>query len=549
MSSNFKLVDDVFQKMKKSIEENGDLSEELIAEAMSSLEKARGYSDDDENDEEDNDLGETGIDDEDLSEGYRTIDPNDEQSDGDDWLRDNDPAHKKGEDYEEYADGEDDEAHRRGIDEDLGDVDEADIGSPDLQADSEETGSSASTQVKGQEVPSQTQVSLQSDDSSEEVEGKKGRFRQPSREELVGMRGYTRPWEQRAREASKLQADPSKNPVLAHQGNIIEARNQAHGNRKSAYQQLVSSDEYKNADPVSQMEMDDKFESQWRSQNPEHLKSALSAHDQAHKEGKRAHDVHAAAKDAQIKNILSGGTTHEDAVSTEEGLQHAGGIKGEEGTEGAIRHDPASSFAMGNQDFIRQYAQDYSKKGKKPANIDEMMDYNEGSKRDIGRILGNAPSKDPKFEQFFSHYYPLIGMSAHRTLKRLGLDPNSPDVDMSMLHEAGMHGLIQAVNDYEHENPSKASFSTHAGNKIRGLQMTAMRGQDHIPSEVRRAQKKFMSGKAAPVKSSIHDVINQSKHPAATDIADRLKRANTQRSIQGVKPKAPQGGGTENGNN
>ena len=50
----------------------------------------------------------------------------------------------------------------------------------------------------------------------------------------MALRQYTRPWEQRAREANALKADPSKNPELARHGNIIEARNQAHGDRNSA---------------------------------------------------------------------------------------------------------------------------------------------------------------------------------------------------------------------------------------------------------------------------------------------------------------------------
>jgi DNA-directed RNA polymerase specialized sigma subunit len=87
-----------------------------------------------------------------------------------------------------------------------------------------------------------------------------------------------------------------------------------------------------------------------------------------------------------------------------------------------------------------------------------------------------------------------------------------------MLHEAGMHGLMQAVNDYDHNNPNKASFATHVGNKIRGLQMTAMKNIDQIPAEVRRAQKQFQSkGKAA-------SILSTSPHPKATDMQDRLKR-------------------------
>ena len=108
---------------------------------------------------------------------------------------------------------------------------------------------------------------------------------------------------------------------------------------------------------------------------------------------------------------------------------------------------------------------------------------------------------------------------------------------MSMLHEAGMHGLVQAINDYDHENPGKASFATHAGNKIRGLQMTAMRNQDQIPVEVRQAQKKFMASRVpgSPKGTDLSDKIKQSGHPMAADMADRLKRTNTARAAHAVR--------------
>lgn len=491
-----------------------------IEEVIKVLEKARQKLSDE---YDPNDMG-SDDGEEDLGEGFREFDPDDEESAGSDWLKENDPE-QKGE-YDEYGDDEDEEGHQRSISEDLGD----DESQAQAVAGEEEAGGTGSPQV------------------GQEAQVKRGRFEQPSREDLMAMRQYTRPWEQRAREAAALKADPSKNPELARHGDIIEARNKAHGDRNAAYRQLTSSDEYKNADPITQMEMDDNFEIQWKQNNPEHLKTAMQSHHAAHEKGKVHKDTHAAAKDANIKNVLTGGGHSGESYSLEEGMQHAGGVKGEDGTQATIKQDPATSFAMGNQDFIKQYAQDYANKGKKVGNIDDMMSHDEGSKRDISRILGEGPSKDPKFEKFFAHYYPLIGMSAHKALNHMGLDHKNPDIDMSMLHEAGMHGLIQAMNDYDHDNPSKASFATHAGNKIRGLQMTALKNQDQIPTEIRQAQKKFSSQAQAPQapKMDLHSMIGSTGHTAAPDIQDRLKRVGAQRSAQAVKirkaPK-PEGGG------
>ena len=509
------LVMSIFKKMAKS-EVNS------ISDAIDALSKARQKMSDeyDPNEESYEDESEP------ETAGMREFDP--EADESEDWLAANDPEHAKKDEYEEYDSDEDEDAHQRGVTEDLG------------------------------EEPTTKEVEPE-DDIAEAEAPKRSRFEQPSKEDITAMRAHTRPWEQRARDIGKLQADPSQNPVLAHQGNIIEARNKSHGDRKAAYQALTSSKDYQSADPIAQMEMDDKFESNWRSQNPEHLKSAMQTHHAAHLAGEKGHEKHAAAKEEKIRNVLEGGLGGgQETFSTEAGLQHAGGARGEEGTEGSITQDPAAAFAMGNQEFIKQYAKDYAKKGKKVHSAEDMEHYDEGSKRDISRILGPAPAKDPKFEQFFAHYHPLIGMSAKRVIKRLGLDLNHPDVDMSMLHEAGMHGLVQSINDYDHENPSGASFATHAGHKIRGLQLTALKNQDKIPAEIRQAQKKFKEQKqsagagaaqvAAPTtpQKIAHTMIAESKHPKAPDMADRLKRVNTARAATvirrgGIKPQGGSG--------
>lgn len=516
----------------KTVTSLAESIEGKLKKAKEELEKARRLSDE----YDPNDMGDDVQDESDeLGEGYREFDPDEEESSGDDWLKDNDPEYGKGGQYEEYGDDEDEDAHQRSIDEDLGDDEE------NSQLDS--SGEAATQGVGATKVSEGNQV--RQEPQAAQQEKRSSRFRQPSREELTALRQYTRPWEQRAREAAALKADPTKNPELARHGNIIEARNASHADRKSAYNALTSSDAYKNADPIQQMEMDDNFEKEWSTKNPEHLKNALSAHSEAHQKGKdygggvgiKGQGIFNAAKDAQIRNILSGGGHGGEGYSLEEGMQHAGGTKGEEGTQATVKQDPASSFAMGNQDFIREYAKQYADKGKKVGNIDEMKDYDEGSKRDLNRILGEGPAKDPKFEEFFSHYYPLIGMNAHKTIHRLGLDPKNPEIDHSMLHEAGMHGLIQAMNDYDHDNPGKASFATHAANKIRGLQMTAMKNQDAIPTEVRQAQKKFASQGAAVPQSAapkvdINKMISHPSNPNASNMADRLKRVGAARSAQ-----------------
>ena len=182
----------------------------------------------------------------------REFDPDEEDSDGADWLKDNDPSYNKGEDYEEYNDDEDQDAHQKGISEDIGDV----------ESDSQMADGTTDEESRRQEGSSNKELSTQKQKETNKPQEVKrsGRFQQPSREDLMAMRNYTRPWEQRSREAAALKADPSKNPELARHGNIVEARNAAHADRNTAYRNLTASDEYKNADPVTQMEMEDNFE-------------------------------------------------------------------------------------------------------------------------------------------------------------------------------------------------------------------------------------------------------------------------------------------------
>jgi hypothetical protein len=545
------------EELEKSIKEFIELSRASsdgmsLAQLQDLLEKARQKMSDeyDPNEPEDDDNEYK-----DLTE----FDPESEDP-ADRWLAENDPEKQGGEQdeeptkeddlYNEYAPGEDEESHQQDPEMDgeqeAGDEGnlETDVGQA-AAAGRQSGGPQGIPQEKGKD---QTQA-------QEKVAGpaniKESRFPQPSKEEIADMRQYTRPWEQKARDKSALEAEAHKNPVLHKEGRLVEARNTAHQNRNDAYNAFQSSPEYKNADPISQMEMDDKFHKDYAEKNPDYLQNAVKLHGEAHKKGESAKDIHAAAKDEQIRHVLQGGAQPESPMSLEEGLQHAGGTKGEEGTQGSIAQDKASSFAAGNQGFLKQYAKDYNEKGKKPKDLGDMMNYDEGSRADVSRVLGDHPAlKDPKkkaqVDKFFEKYHPLIAMNAHKVLNKLGLDAKKGDIDLGMLHEAGMHGLMQSINDYDHEHPSKASFATHAGNKIRGLQQTALRGQDQIPQELRAGAKKFSQQGAGPVsqqqpKKDLNALI--SKHPP--EVADRMKRIQTNRAVQLPKLTKPEGGGQE----
>ncbi len=544
------------QAVKDMLKTSSDAAS--VSELQSFLEKARKRMSDEydpnerEDESEDNDLG----------EGFREFDPDEESGDdADKWLAANDPEAGQSEeeqdaedvdgepeeesedgsgeadDYDEYGPEEDEEAHQQL--EDLDEEEDPDSEEP-VEAAVDQDEPSGQQRGEPQGVPQE-----QEKEGQEEVSS--SRFAQPSKEDIAEMRQYTRPWESRARDTQRLTAEASKNPVLHHQGRVVEARQAAHADRQAAYNAFQQSPDYANADPITQMEMDAKFNEDWHKQNPEHLKNAVKLHERAHLHGLKGYGEHAGAKAEDISHTRSGGAMPEESMSVEEGLQHAGGTKDDEGTTGSTTQDPAAAFANANQKFLQEkggelearagkrkgtyqdIASGYAKK------VGEIPDYDRG---EVHRVLGDHPAlKDPqkkaKVDKFFEAHHPLIGMAAKRVMDKLGLDSKRGDIDMGGLHEAGMHGLMQAINDYEHDNPSKASFATHASNKIRGLMQTHLREQQKIAPELKAGAKKYnlqsMVGAHGP------------------EVGDRLKRINTFRQVhqpKGPKPPKPEGGET-----
>lgn len=514
-----------------------------LAQLKEFLEKARKRLHDEEvnpdEDTEENDL-----------EGLRDFDPDEEKDDADKWLADNDPEQQdeeqedEPEEYNEYEPGEDEDSHQLNFDDDQKptnqDEDFGAEGSDGDQGGSEESGAKGPSQGNRYQEPSQ-------ENSAEEVSSG-SRFRQPTREEMAEMRQYTRPWEDRARDKDRLEAEAHKNPVLHHEGRLVEARNAGHKEYQDAYKKLQGSKDYQDADPISQMEMDTNFEKDWHKNNPDYLNNAAKLHSQAHLQGLKGMSEGAGAQKESIQHVRGGGAQAENPMSVEAAMQHAGGQKGEEGnTTGSMTQDPSAAFANRNQDFLREKGAAHEDKAAKREAMyrgkaeayakklgGDIPEYKKGSVQDV---LGDHPAlKDPKnkakMDKFFEHYHPLINMSAHKVLNKLGLDKNS--IDMGSMHEAGMHGLFRAVNDYEHDNPSKASFATHAGNKIRGLMQTALRDQQQVPQHLANAAKKY----------NLKEII--AKHPP--ERADRMTRVQTAKAAGAPKlPKPPGAGGESNG--
>jgi hypothetical protein len=392
------------------------------------------------------------------------------------------------------------------------------------------------------------------------------------------MRQYTRPWEQRAREKAHLEAEPHKNPGSHAQGRIIEARNTSHADRNKAYEEFKNSPEFQKASPIAKMRLEQKFHKDWHTNNPDYMTNAFKAHSEAHKKGEEAKSLFNQAKDEKIRHIATGGA-QPGAMSLEEGMQHAGGSReDEDSAPSGIQQDKGAAFASGNQEFIQNYMKNYDKKAKKFSPGQNAEEYDPGARKDVESILGEhpglkMPEQKKKFDRFVEKYYPLIDRAAGHVLNKLGLADKEKrgEIDRGLLHEAGTHALFQAVNDYDHDHPSKAKFTTHLNRKMHGLMQTALKGIDEIPTELRAGAKKFDQGRrnenSSPVKHTDAQgnttIINPATpKPAAPvapkksaaeiaaahhpDIQDRLKRVvaakgpivRKQGSVQ-PKPAAP----------
>jgi hypothetical protein len=500
--TDWALTNHIYHKMKKSNSLRGEVfsalsmlksaekfSIEEIKEALIKI--RRNINEDDESeydpysDEEQDEYGEESEYDP-YSEEDQDSDPYSDEDEDNEFenLREFDPD-------DDNPVGEDEEQEQQD--------DENDAASSWLRQQQKEK---ASAQQPSQQASKPTsRASLSTDKEQEQPTSK---WYQPSKEELAELRSYTVPWERTASMRTALSAQPTKNPVIAHQGQLIASRELSHGDRQKAYNDFINSPEYKNASKIQKMKMDREFHKNWLDKNPDHTEQAVKAHGEAHKKGQAGRDAFDAVKEENIMNVIRGGAQAEAPMSMEEAMQHVGGVKQEDaGTVGAVAKDPAAVFAAANKSFIKDFASYYEKeranKAKKPLDENDMMNFDRRSEEDIKRILGpHGEIKDPtakaKFDNFFKKYYPLIGINAKRVVNQLQM--NKKDVDYGALDEAGMHGLIKAVNRYDHDHPKKASFATHASSLIRGEMKNAMsqlreQGSEiAVPAELRRAAKR-----------------------------------------------------------
>jgi RNA polymerase sigma factor for flagellar operon FliA len=108
-----------------------------------------------------------------------------------------------------------------------------------------------------------------------------------------------------------------------------------------------------------------------------------------------------------------------------------------------------------------------------------------------------------------AEHAPLVKRLAHQLRAKL-----PPSVQVDDLIQAGMMGLLDAVNRYEETHG--AQFETYAVQRIRGSMLDELRGSDWLPRSIRQNMRKIESAMTA-----LQQKLG--RQPSETEIAEQLK--------------------------
>jgi RNA polymerase sigma factor for flagellar operon FliA len=104
---------------------------------------------------------------------------------------------------------------------------------------------------------------------------------------------------------------------------------------------------------------------------------------------------------------------------------------------------------------------------------------------------------------------PLVKRMAHQMKAKL-----PPSVEVDDLVQAGMIGLLDAVNRYE--DTHGAQFETYATQRIRGAMLDELRGSDWLPRSIRQNMRK--------IEAAIHKLQQRlGRPPKEAEIAKEMK--------------------------
>ncbi|MFL9923720.1 RNA polymerase sigma factor FliA [Herbaspirillum lusitanum] len=104
---------------------------------------------------------------------------------------------------------------------------------------------------------------------------------------------------------------------------------------------------------------------------------------------------------------------------------------------------------------------------------------------------------------------PLVKKLAHQMKAKL-----PPSVEVDDLIQAGMMGLLDAVNRYEETHG--AQFETYAVQRIRGAMLDELRSSDWLPRSIRQSTRK--------IEEAMQSLLQQlGRHPQELEVAEYMK--------------------------
>ncbi|CAG0998967.1 RNA polymerase sigma factor FliA [Methylophilaceae bacterium] len=121
----------------------------------------------------------------------------------------------------------------------------------------------------------------------------------------------------------------------------------------------------------------------------------------------------------------------------------------------------------------------------------------------------NMNGKHDQKDDLLKKHAPLVKKLAYRLKARL-----PPSVEVDDLIQAGMMGLLSAVNHYE--DTHGAQFETYASQRIHGAMLDELRSADWLPRGLRK--------KMRQVEEAINSLEQQyGRAPSETEVAKHLK--------------------------
>lgn len=157
---------------------------------------------------------------------------------------------------------------------------------------------------------------------------------------------------------------------------------------------------------------------------------------------------------------------------------------------------------------------------------------------DLWREFGAARTQDLR-DRLVLHYAPLVKYVAGRV--GTGLPPH---VDASDLVQAGIFGLINAIERFEPERGWK--FETYAMQRVRGAILDDLRAQDWVPRSV-RSRARTVQATLGRLEATLHRTPTDAEVAAEAGLTrgelEQLYREMSMTSVIALDNLVPTGGG------